>query len=159
MDCGRSCFFNILLIKHFSDMKGTNKCGFWKPLLPALFLLGCLFMTATTAQAQTPVSEAQQNFNWKSIDDAKVVLKSHVEVLNQQMPGYTQGTPMYDNALRRVAYYKAIVYEIDRGESLPKSLENALPAAATLGYTKEATYTSKVVLRALHEEARVMLVN
>jgi hypothetical protein len=42
---------------------------------------------------------------------------------------------------------------------VPKSLENALPAAATLGYTKEATYTSKVVLRALHEEARVMLVN
>lgn len=66
---------------------------------------------------------------------------------------------MYENGVRRVAYYKAIMYEIERGETLPKSLENALPAAATLGYTKEASYTSKVVLRALHEEARVMLVN
>ena len=141
-------------------MKGTNKYGIWKPLLPALFLLVCLCTTATnTVQGQTPVSEAQQNYNWKSVDDAMGVLKAHVELLNSQMPGYTQGTPMYENALRRVAYFKAIVYEIDRGESLPKSLENALPAAATLGYTKEASYTSKVVLRALHEEARVMLVN
>lgn len=141
-------------------MKGTNKYGIWKPILPALFLLVCLFTTAAnTVQGQTPVSEAQQNYNWKSVDDAKGVLKAHVEQLNSQMPGYTQGTPMYENALRRVAYFKAIVYEIDRGESLPKSLENALPAAATLGYTKEASYTSKVVLRALHEEARVMLVN
>lgn len=141
-------------------MKGTNKYGIGKPLLPALFLLVCLLTTAAnTVQGQTPVSEAQQNYNWKSIDDAKGVLKAHVEQLNSQMPGYTQGTPMYENALRRVAYFKAIVYEIDRGETLPKSLENALPAAATLGYTKEASYTSKVVLRALHEEARVMLVN
>ncbi len=140
-------------------MKGTNMCGIWKPLLPALFLLVCLFITATTAHAQTPSQETTQNYNWKSIDDAKILLKSHVEMLNQQMPGYTQGTPIYENALRRVAYYKAIVYEIDRGETLSKSLDNALPAAATLGYTKEASYTSKVVLRALHEEARVMLVN
>ncbi len=141
-------------------MKGTNKCGIWRPLLPALFLLVCLFMTATTTvQGQTPVSEAQQNYNWKSIDDAKGILKAHVELLNSQMPGYTPGTPMYENGVRRVAYYKAIMYEIERGETLPKSLENALPAAATLGYTKEASYTSKVVLRALHEEARVMLVN
>lgn len=140
-------------------MKGTNMCGLWKPLMPALFLLVCLFMTANTVHAQTPTQETTQNYNWKSIDDAKILLKSHVEMLNQQMPGYTQGTPIYENALRRVAYYKAIVYEIDRGETLSKSLDNALPAAATLGYTKEASYTSKVVLRALHEEARVMLVN
>lgn len=139
-------------------MKGSNKYG-RKSFLPALFMLSCLFMTVVSVQAQTPVSEAQQNYNWKSTDEAKGILKSHVEMLNQQMPGYTQGTSLYDNALRRVAYFKAIVYEIDRGETVPKSLENALPAAATLGYTKEASYTSKVVLRALHEEARVMLVN
>ena len=140
-------------------MKRTKKSGFLKSLLPALFLLACLLATTTSALAQTPVTEAQQNYNWKSTDDAKAILKSNVEMINQQMPGYTQGTTLYENALRRVAYYKAIVYEIDRGENLSKSLENALPAAATLGYTKEASYTSKVVLRALHEEARVMLVD
>jgi hypothetical protein len=145
-------------LKKLKNMKGSNMYG-WKSFLPALFMLSCLFMTVVSVQAQTPVSEAQQNYNWKSTDEAKGILKSHVEMLNQQMPGYTQGTPLYDNALRRVAYFKAIVYEIDRGETVPKSLENALPAAATLGYTKEASYTSKVVLRALHEEARVMLVN
>lgn len=139
-------------------MKGSKKCGGWKLLLPALLLFGCFMMTPKT-QAQTPTTEAQQNYNWKTTDEARGILKSHVELLNQQMPGYTPGTPLYDNALRRVAYYKAIVYEIDRGETLPKSLENAMPAAATLGYTKEASATSKVVLRALHEEARVMLVN
>lgn len=127
-------------------------------LLPLLFLLGCLFLNATPAQAQVPQSETQ-SFNWKTVDEARGILVNHAQQLNQQMPGYTPGTPLYDNALRRVAYYKAIVYEIDRGETLQKSLENALPAAATLGYTKEASFTSKVVLRALQEEARVMVIN
>jgi hypothetical protein len=140
-------------------MKGTKKIGGWRLLLSSLFLLGCLFAAAPRIQAQTPVAETQQNYNWKSAEEAKTIITAHVEQLNQQMPGYTPGTPLHDNALRRVSYYKAIVYEIGRGETLPKSLENALPAAATLGYTKEASYTSKVVLRALQEEARVMLVN
>ena len=139
-------------------MKGTTKCGGALSLFPLLFLLGCLFMHATPALAQSPQTETQ-TYNWKPVEEARGILVNHVLQLNQQMPGYTPGTPLYDNALRRVAYYKAIVYEIDRGETLSKSLENALPAAATLGYTKEASFTPKVVLRALHEEARVMLVN
>jgi hypothetical protein len=143
----------------FVQMKGTKKIGGWRLLLSSLFLLGCLLVAMPRAQAQTPVAETQQNYNWKPVEEAKGIIAAHVEQLNQQMPGYTVGTPLHDNALRRVAYYKAIVYEIDRGETLAKSLENALPAAATLGYTKEASYTSKVVLRALQEEARVMLVN
>lgn len=138
-------------------MKRIHKRGSLRLLLPFLFLLGCLSLNTT--QAQTPQPETQQNYNWKPVQEARSVLLNHVQQLNQQMPGYTPGTPLHDNAQRRVAYYKAIVYEIDRGETLPKSLENALPAAATLGYTREASYTSKVVLRALHEEARVMIVN
>lgn len=139
-------------------MKGTTKCRGALSLLSLLFMLGCFFLNASPALAQTPQSETQA-YNWKPVDEARGILVNHVDQLNQQMPGYTPGTSLYDNALRRVAYYKAIVYEIDRGETLPKSLENALPAAATLGYTKEASYTSRVVLRALHEEARVLLVN
>lgn len=139
-------------------MKGTIKCGSVLSLLPLLFLLGCLFLSAPSLQAQTPQSETQ-TYNWKKVDEARGILVNHVQQLNQQMPGYTPGTPLHDNAVRRVAYYKAIVQEIDRGETIPKSLENALPAAATLGFTKEASYTSKVVLRALQEEARVLLVN
>ena len=84
---------------------------------------------------------------------------AQVSSLNQQMPGFTEGTPLYDNALRRVAYFKAIIYEMDRGETIATALENALPAAATLGYSKEASYTSKVMLRALYQEARGMLTN
>lgn len=139
-------------------MKGTIKCGSVLSLLPLLFLLGCLFLSVPSVQAQTPQSETQ-TYNWKKVDEARGILVNHVQQLNQQMPGYTPGTPLHDNAVRRVAYYKAIVQEIDRGETIPKSLENALPAAATLGFTKEASYTSKVVLRALQEEARVLLVN
>lgn len=139
-------------------MKGTTQSGGRQALLPFLFLLGCLFWQLTPACAQEPQPETQ-TLNWKPLQEAKTILVNHVQQLNQQMPGYTPGTPLYDNAIRRVSYYKAIVYEIDRGENLPKSLENALPAAATLGYTKEASYTSKIVLRALQEEARVMLVN
>ncbi|GAB4495640.1 MAG: hypothetical protein OHK0019_25290 [Saprospiraceae bacterium] len=139
-------------------MKGTIKCESVLSLIPLLFLLGCLFLSVPSVQAQTPQSETQI-YNWKNVDEARGILVNHVQQLNQQMPGYTPGTPLHDNAVRRVAYYKAIVQEIDRGETIPKSLENALPAAATLGFTKEASYTSKVVLRALQEEARVLLVN
>lgn len=80
-------------------------------------------------------------------------------MLNQQIPGITEGTPLYDNTIRRIAYFKAIIQEIDRGATVAESLELSLPAAATLGFSKEATYTSKIVLRALREEARVTLTN
>ena len=80
-------------------------------------------------------------------------------MLNQQIPGITEGTPLYDNTIRRVAYFKAIIQEIARGATIAESLDLGLPAAATLGFSKEATYTSKIVLRALKEEARVTLTN
>jgi hypothetical protein len=128
-------------------------------LLPVFMLLLAFCLTATEAMAQTPQTESQQLYNWKTPADARAVMMAHVGTLNDQMPGFTEGTPLYENALRRVAYYKAIIAEIDRGTTVEQSLSNAIPAAATLGFSKEASYTSKVVLRALQEEARVMVTN
>ncbi|HOY06765.1 MAG TPA: hypothetical protein PLO67_15255 [Saprospiraceae bacterium] len=125
----------------------------------AILLAGMLLL-ANRSYAQAPGTEPQaQSYAWKSAPEAIALLKSQVEMLNQQIPGITEGTPLYDNTIRRVAYFKAIIQELARGATVAESLELSLPAAATLGFSKEATYTSKIVLRALKEEARVTLTN
>ncbi len=131
-------------------------------LLPFRFtlLLATLSVMANQSFAQAPYTEPQaQTYSWKSSTQAISLLKSQVEMLNQQIPGITEGTPLYDNTIRRISYFKAIIQEINRGATVAESLELSLPAAATLGFSKEATYTSKIVLRALREEARVTLTN
>lgn len=140
-------------------MKNLKSNSRIRMFLPMIIFIGMFSLTAEKLAAQNAQTEQQQVYNWKAVQDARAVMFAQVTTINQQMPGFTEGTPLYDNALRRIAYYKAIVREIDRGETVAKSLENALPAAATLGYTKEATYTSKIVLRALFEETKNMLIN
>ena len=75
------------------------------------------------------------------------------------MPGLAEGTPLYDNTLRRVAYFKAIINEIGKGATVAEALELSVPAAATLGFEKEASYTPKILLKALQTETRVLLTN
>jgi len=135
-----------------------NRWGIGKLLLSGLFLLAmtCFFSTSSHAQVLTPPSS---NYNWKSPEDARNILLSQVAILNQQMPGLTEGAPLYDNTLRRLAYFKAIIVDIDNGTSLVQALDNSLSAAATLGFQKEASYTPKVQLKALQTETRILLTN
>lgn len=140
-------------------MKNLKSNGGIRMLIPLIVCIGMFSLNAGQLAAQNAQTEQQQVFNWKSAQDARTVMFAQVTNINQQMPGFSEGTPLYDNAIRRIAYYKAIVAEIDRGETVAKSLENAIPAAATLGFSKEATYTSKIVLRALLEETKSMLIN
>jgi hypothetical protein len=142
-------------------MKKMYRNGCYRLLsLRFAILLASMLVFANRSQAQAPHTEPQaQTYAWKSSSDAIALLKSQVEMLNQQIPGITEGTPLYDNTIRRVAYFKAIIQEITRGATVADSLDLGLPAAATLGFSKEATYTSKIVLRALREEARVTLTN
>ena len=131
--------------------------GHW--LLAFCFLIPFLALSTTQTAAQTLQMETPQSYNWKEEATASTVLLAHIELLNQQMPSYTEGTSLYDNALRRVAYFKEMIKQIKDGTAVEDAIELALPAAATLGFSKEASYTPKVVLHALHEEARIMLTN
>lgn len=124
--------------------------------LTTIFLLGLVCVTSTTSHAQI---QQQITYNWKAPEDAKNILIAQVTVLNQQMPGLDAGTPLYDNTLRRVAYFKAIIMEIGKGATVGQALELSLPAAATLGFEKEASYTPKILLKALQTETRVLLTN
>ncbi|MDO8971553.1 MAG: hypothetical protein Q7U74_12740 [Saprospiraceae bacterium] len=129
-------------------------------LLTAFFLLSLLCFFGTTGHAQSlqpPQSAA--SFNWKSAEDASNILLTQVTVLNQQMPGITVGTPLYDNTVRRIAYFKAIIMEISKGATVAQALELSVSAAATLGFEKEASYTPKIILKALQTETRVLLTN
>jgi hypothetical protein len=111
-----------------------------------------------SAQAVTPKVNAE-SYNWKPAAEASTLLLNQVQALTQQLPGLTEGTPLYDNTLRRIAFFKAIVVEIDRGATVASALDLAIPAAATLGFSKEASYTPKITLRALHTETRILLTN
>ncbi len=127
-------------------------------LLTAIFLLGFLCFSCITGHAQT-LQPPPSALNWKSSEDVTNILLAQVTVLNQQIPGISEGTPLHDNTLRRVAYFKAIVLEISKGATVAQALELSIPAAATLGFEKEASYTPKILLKALHTETRVMLTN
>lgn len=127
-------------------------------LLPAFASLAFWCLVALPAKGQNLQGEISPTaYNWKSPEDATNFLLAQIGVLNQQFPGLTPGTPLYDNTLRRIAYFKAIVVEIGRGAAVPDAMELSLPAAATLGFEKEASYTPKIVLKALYSETRVLL--
>jgi hypothetical protein len=127
-------------------------------LLSAFLLMSFVCVGSQTLHAQA-LQPPSQTFNWKSGDDAKNILLTQITVLNQQIPGLSEGTPLYDNTVRRIAYFKAIINEISKGAEVSQALELAVPAAATLGFEKEASYTPKVILRALQTETRVLLTN
>lgn len=127
--------------------------------LTIVFLLLCVCSSRPlNAQSLQPNVNAN-TYNWKSGADATAILLSQVEVLHQQLPGLTEGTSLHDNTLRRIAYFKAIAVEIGKGTSVVESLDLAIPAAATLGFSKEASYTPKITLRALQTETRILLTN
>lgn len=127
-------------------------------LLTAFLLLGFVCIHHQTSCAQT-LQPPSQTYQWKPAEEAHNILINQISVLNEQMPGLTVGTPLYDNTLRRIAYFKAILDEMRKGAELSQALELAIPAAATLGFEKEASYTPKVLLRALQTETRILLTN
>ncbi|MBL7825825.1 MAG: hypothetical protein JNJ57_04285 [Saprospiraceae bacterium] len=129
-------------------------------LLISIFFLAFCCLTQNIAVGQVLQPKANpESFNWKSPEAAKTLLIDQVTALSQQLPGLTVGTPLYDNTLRRIAYFKSIVSELLKGTTIAQALELALPAAATLGFEKEASYTPKITLRALQTETRILLTN
>lgn len=142
-------------------MSGMIKSGIpGGKLLTFIFFLAFLCLNNRPVMGQTLQPKANpEAFNWKSAEDASALLLNQVNTLGQQLPGLAEGTPLYDNTLRRIAYFKAIVTEISKGATVAQSLDLALPAAATLGFAKEASYTPKITLRALQTETRIMLTN
>lgn len=131
---------------------------FLKGSIIALFLCIAAFGNSNAQDIQSLVS-LQANGNWKSAEDANRILLERITNMNDQLPSFPEGSQPYDNTLRRVAYYKAILDAVEDGNTLPLAMENAMTAAATLGFTKEETYTPKVLLRAIYEETKVMLSN
>lgn len=140
-------------------MSGLNKRGIPGGIFLAfIILLLCVCSNRVEAQSIQP-KVGSEAYNWKTGEAATALLLAQVQMLEQQLPGLAEGTSLYDNTLRRIAYFKAIVVEISRGATVAASLDLATPAAATLGFSKEASYTPKIALRALHTETRILLTN
>ncbi len=131
--------------------------GFLATLVPTICLFTCLFLSMGALQAQNLQGPSTQQFNWMDVSEAEAVLNANIAQANQQLPGLTEGTSLYENTLRRVVYYKAILKELGQGTPIETALEKSLTEAATLGGAKEVAYTPKVVLRALFEEVKLQL--
>lgn len=127
--------------------------------LPALLLLGGLAVASVETQAQALQTQAQQNADWVSAATATALLEDNIETVHDQLPGLVAGTQPHDNALRRVAFYKGILRELGAGKKVPDAMETALSDAATLGGEKEISFTSKLILRALYDETKILLSN
>jgi hypothetical protein len=126
-------------------------------IIIALFcLFGGIQLNGQNIQSATALNAS---IAWKTPAEATQLLLLRIDNMNSQLSGFQVGSPPYENVLRKVAYYKSILDEIEDGKSLPEALDNALPAAATLGFTKENNYTPKAVVRAIQEETRIFLSN
>ena len=119
-------------------------------------LVCCLFWLSMSLAAQT-IQSGKQGTNLADASTAITLLEDNIESVHDQLPGLTEGTQPYENALRRAAYYKGIIREVKGGKTVPESLDAALSDAATLGGTKEESYTSKIILRALQNETTILL--
>jgi hypothetical protein len=125
--------------------------------LPLVLFLA--FGPNTSAQTMMSASTMEASTSWKNPTAAMQTLNDRIQAINLQMPGFAVGSQPYENAFRRVAYYKAIMDALEDGQTISAALESSMDAAATLGNTKEVAYTSKVVLRALYDETRILLTN
>jgi hypothetical protein len=121
------------------------------------FMLVCCFFWLSMSLAAQTIQSGKQGTNLADASTAITLLEDNIESVHDQLPGLTEGTQPYENALRRAAYYKGIIREIKGGKTVPESIDAALSDAATLGGTKEESYTSKIILRALQNETTVLL--
>lgn len=96
------------------------KKSLFQQLLFGFFFFGAMAF-ATSASAQT--------LNWKSEQQALQVLKGEVAKYDVALQG-TPGTTDYNNALKHVVYFKAIMILLSNGTATPVAAEQALTDAA-----------------------------
>jgi len=146
MDCNKKRCEHM---KHYSSKIGILVC-----LSAALSVLS---LGVSSAQHIVSKDQMEQSLHWKTAEEAIPVLKAQIDTWHAKLPGLQTGTPEHTNAMRHATYFKAIAQDMLRGKEVSECLENALPWAASLGGTREATFTSKSDLRSLYEEAKGLL--
>lgn len=151
-------FFIHLIVSlniNFTNMKRTFASGL-KTLIALFVLLAGLFLSVNSAEAQT--ISGQQNYNWKSASEVESIAKNQVQFWHNQGP-YSPGTTNYYNQMRHAAYFKSVINFLAEGSTVAQAVNNALPAAATVGGEKEGAFTSKTVLNAVKQEAIELFTN
>lgn len=102
----------------------SNSFSHMKKML--MKLVAAFFFFAAMAFASTASAQA---LNWKTEQAAIQVLKGEVAKYDAALNG-TPGTTDYNNALRHVVYYKAIMILISNGVATPVAAEQGLTDAA-----------------------------
>jgi hypothetical protein len=126
-------------------------------LIATICLLACLLWQPDLNAQTLEGPGSSSSTGYVSREEALALLEAGVHQANEQLPGLEPTSSLYENTLRRVIYYKAIMREMRNGMPISKAMETTLNEAASLGGLKEVAYTPKVVLRALYEEVRLQL--
>lgn len=106
-----------------------------------------------TAQQLQPAPANDPAIVWLTPAQAQIQLKGKLDVLQPQLAGLTPGTTPHTDMLRRILFFKSILLGIVKEIPVPKTIEAALPEAASLGGVYEQTYTPEAMLRLLFDEA------
>ena len=127
----------------------------------AFLLLLIIFALSTAVQAQklqqSPVNDPA--VQWKTPAQAQTALLAELQVLQPQLVDLPPGSGPHTDLLRRILYYKTILRNLLNGTTVQKSLEAALPDAASLGGVYEQNYTPESTLRALYNDALGLVAN
>jgi hypothetical protein len=132
-------------------MKRTFAKQIQHSLMALCMVLGAFLVSATSAAAQSGVSDLGADLNWKSSDDAQQVLVAAIQQLHNDPQVTTVGSPSYTQA----HYFKEIYRGISDGSSTWKASRDALAvfSDSTNGGSATQPNTTDVVLSDPQKEA------
>ncbi len=130
-----------------------------KRLLPVFFLfLGLLGrQPGASAQQLQPAPWNDPAIVWLAPAQAQTKVQDLLTQIQPQLALLTPGTAQHTDLLRRIIFYKSILRALLDEMAVPQSIDGALPEAASLGGKHEQAFTPEATLRALQNEAIVLL--
>jgi hypothetical protein len=157
-DCSNSTtYFSLFFHLNLFNMKRMSFQLSVKAMLFALFMIGG-FVGVNNSSAQSTLNGASTSTtSFVDVDQASIIAMDQVTFFHGVIPNYAPGSASLIFAVRRAAYYKSVVSELNAGATVSVALSNSLGAGATLGGDKEAAFTTKNELNDLYAEAIALM--
>lgn len=154
-----SAYISHFFHQNLNHMKRMSFQLSVKALLVAFCMVGG-FVAVTETSAQSGTTSAYSVASTVSlvdVDQATVILRDQVTFYHTVLPNHAPGSASYIHTVRRLAYYKDIVHHLGEGKTVVQAISLGLTRGATLGGTKEVSFTTKTELAAIYNEVVSLL--
>lgn len=121
------------------------------------FLLPAFFANNIFAQQIQPSPWNDPAIVWLVPAQAQIEVRTQLDLIEPQLAPLTPGTGQHTDLLRRILFYKSILFSLVNGLSVQQAIEKAIPEAASLGGAYEHAFTPEITLRGLCDEAVALL--